>query len=150
MGGYRITLERVLHTKQVTSTGCWIPTQKPLASGYVLFTFDQKKIYAHRWMYQQMIGSIPGGMQIDHLCRNRPCINPEHLEVVDNFENMMRGNNFAAKQARQTHCKNGHEFTPENTGLSRDGERSCLTCRRKYAHDYHQNRKLQIQMRLNS
>lgn len=83
---------------------------------------------AHRVAYEWSIGPIPEGMVIDHLCRNRQCVNPSHLEVVTNVENVMRGYSIWAINARKTHCKRGHEFTPENT-IERNGTRACRTCR---------------------
>lgn len=67
------------------------------------------------------------GMQIDHLCRNHDCVNPEHLEVVTQAENMRRGIGATAINARKTHCKHGHEFTPENI-YRRPNGRECMTC----------------------
>lgn len=129
MGGYRITLDHVLATMLVTDSGCWKPTQKPRPKGYVLFTLDSHKVYAHRYMYEQIVGPIPEGMHLDHLCRNRWCINPEHLEPVTNRENWLRGENHMVAQMRQTHCKRGHEFTPENT-LWNNAHRYCRACAR--------------------
>ncbi|MFJ4777405.1 HNH endonuclease signature motif containing protein [Streptomyces sp. NPDC088762] len=74
-----------------------------------------QKRYTHRIMYEQAKGPIPEGLQIDHLCRNRACANPEHLEAVTQKENILRGTGPSAQQARQTHCLNGHPFDEVNT-----------------------------------
>lgn len=89
---------------------------------------------AHRAAYQLFIGPIPDGCCIDHLCRNRGCVNPAHLEAVSTRENLIRGVGLAAMNSRKTHCKNGHEFTKENTRYAtrRSGRtfRVCRSCHR--------------------
>lgn len=85
----------------------------------------------HRAAYIRAKGSIPEGLQLDHLCRNRRCVNPEHLEPVTKAENLRRA------RAAKTMCKRGHPWTPENIHAPRRGNRECLTClkdreRRKY------------------
>jgi hypothetical protein len=86
--------------------------------------------FAHLAAYTVLVGPVPTGLELDHLCRNRRCMNPAHLEPVTPRVNTLRSESFAAKHARQTHCKRGHEFTPENTRLVSTG-RSCLTCERQ-------------------
>lgn len=82
----------------------------------------------HRAAYELANGPIPDGMQIDHLCRNRLCCNPDHLEAVTREENIARGNAPHMVNARKTHCKYGHEFSPENTLVTKRGSRSCRQC----------------------
>jgi hypothetical protein len=88
-------------------------------------------VLAHRWAYEFLRAEIPEGLHIDHLCRNRACVNPWHLEPVTNRVNGLRGESVAAQHARKTHCIRGHEFTTENTYPIKNGKgRGCRECSR--------------------
>ena len=104
------------------NSGCWLWTGCLTTGGYGMLQLDGGRIpkYAHRLAYEHHVGLIPEGLQIDHLCRVRSCVNPSHLEPVTQRENGLRGESMAAQQARQTHCIHGHEFTQENTYLRKD------------------------------
>ena len=112
-------------TKQVGECREW--PDKPTSEGYGIFSFEYKRHRAHRAIYELFVGSIPEGMQIDHLCRNRICVYPPHLEVVTQRENILRGESVCAVHARKTRCIHGHEFTPENTIKKAHG-RNCRRC----------------------
>ena len=102
-------------------------------------------MYAHRWSYEYFVGSIPKDLTIDHLCRNTLCVNPKHLDPVTRKENILRGEGFAARNARKTHCIYGHEFTKLNTYLQRENGgvwRKCRKCRRNIHRKYYQKLKL--------
>jgi len=125
--------------------GCWEWTGGTTGStGYGQFWVKHRHQLAHRFSYTVIHGlEIPPGLTIDHLCRNRLCVNPAHLEPVTNRVNVLRGNGPAARNAKKTHCKRGHEFTPENTyrqrrkrGVVARLRRTCRTCRRRLEHEY--------------
>ena len=112
-------------------TGCWNWTASTTPGGYGSLSLPNgERCVAHRFSYEHHVGPIPDGLQIDHLCRNRRCVNPEHLEPVTQRENILRGESTAAQRARQTHCKRGHEFTPDNL-VQTVRYRSCKTCHRQ-------------------
>ena len=85
---------------------------------------------AHRLAYEQLVGPIPEGMVLDHLCRVRRCVNPEHLEVVDRRTNNRRGVGFAGQNAAKTHCPQGHPYSEENLVNLASGFRRCKQCKR--------------------
>jgi hypothetical protein len=122
-----------------TESGCWEWTGA-IVNGYGQAKIGHRLRGVHRFSYEHHVGPVPAGLEIDHLCKNKRCCNPAHLEAVTHRENVLRGESPSAKYARATHCKHGHEWTPENTG--RDGSsRRCLTCKRKRQIEYKRRRK---------
>ncbi len=123
-------ISRFLSKVLVDRSGCLLWTASKTTNGYGLFASKRTKV-AHRWVYEHVRGPIPKGLELDHLCRVRHCVNPWHLEAVTHRENILRGDPPMASQARQSHCKRGHAFTPENTYTytNKSGShRKCRTC----------------------
>lgn len=113
----------------VKTQSCWLWTGA-MTGGYGQVRFAGGFIRAHRLAYELTNGQIPDGLDLDHLCRVTNCVNPAHLEPVTRPVNILRGVGMSAKRARQTHCKRGHEFTPENTYKWRTS-RICRACARQ-------------------
>jgi hypothetical protein len=108
--------------------GCWIWTASHNRGGYGQFYVDGKMLRAHRVAYELVAGPIPIGLDLDHLCRVRNCVNPDHLEPTTRKENVHRGIGPAAMKAKQKYCKNGHLFDEKNTYIRSDGNRGCRSC----------------------
>jgi hypothetical protein len=137
-----MTVEQKLLARLTTThpAKCWEWTG-PRTNGYARVWINKKSRLAHRMAYETWVGPIPKGLVLDHLCRNPACINPRHLEPVTQYENVMRGVGFGAENARRTHCRRGHEFTPENTRRLPSGSRLCRTCVRAARREYKKNRR---------
>ena len=111
----------------IQSGDCWLWTAALDRYGYGRCRHNGTQ-RAHRVAYEQMVGPIPDGLVIDHLCRVRACVNPSHLDPVPNRINLLRGMTLAAKNAAVTHCPDGHAYTEANTSHKASGARICLTC----------------------
>ena len=113
------------------SSGCWLWTAALNDAGYGKYSIRRSTWRrAHRVAYLGLVGPIPDGLTLDHLCRVRRCVNPSHLEPVTAGENVLRGVGLSAQNNRKTHCRRGHEFTEENTyHYPASEERGCRACR---------------------
>lgn len=103
---------------------CWIWTGATNGVGYGQMSINGQRCYVHRVVYGQLREPIPAGLVLDHLCGNKPCFNPDHLEPVTQQVNTLR-----ALREPRTHCRWGHEWTSENTYLTSHGARQCRACK---------------------
>lgn len=110
-----------------TPDACWEWQASKNKKGYGRFALAREVKLAHRLSYEAVLGPVPSGLQLDHLCRTPSCVRPDHLEPVSSRVNTMRGQGVAAEFARRTHCGKGHEYTPENL-IPGVGHRQCRAC----------------------
>lgn len=125
-------LERFYKSFVVMTHGCWEWTGTITCLGYGQFYTGKKKVSAHilSWSLATQ-REVPIGFELDHTCRNRGCVNPEHLEVVTHRENVLRGESLMSRNAAKTHCKRGHLLDETNIYqqlFKRTGRRACITC----------------------
>lgn len=126
---------------RVDENGCWLWTgavQRSKRTGYGLDTTGRM---AHRLVYEEFIGPIPDGLQLDHLCRVRHCVNPAHLEPVTHRENQLRGFGASGVNARKTHCIAGHAFDEGNTYRQTGNRRACRKCNAEAVRRYKARKK---------
>lgn len=134
-------IDRVIDKLIVLEDGCIVFGGATNSDGYGMVRVNGRLTRAHRLVYEAIVGQIPDGLQLDHLCRNRICCNPRHLEPVTVRENNMRGLSLAALNARKTHCHRGHPFDETNTGRGSRGARVCRACARLKTAEYRARRR---------
>lgn len=125
-------------------SGCWEWMGHIAGHGYGRITSGRRPatpLYAHRVSYEINVGTIPDEFTIDHLCRNRSCVNPAHLEVVTMGTNTLRGEGPTAENKRKSNCQNDHALAGENLIVDKRGYRKCRTCRDVYMRAYRATRK---------
>ena len=132
MGGLKLGFEKRLELSRKGADDCWPWYGGRSSLGYGYTTVAGKRLPAHRAAYMALIGSIPEGLHLDHLCRNPACVNPAHLEPVTPRTNIVRGESPQAANARKTHCKRGHEIVhPSQYYINRQPyctSRRCKIC----------------------
>lgn len=135
-----------------TKTLCWNWIGYISKNGYGKIAYNQSTytgFEAHRLSYILFKGKLNSTLQLDHLCRNRSCVNPDHLEEVTKKENIMRGIGIGVRNKAKTHCPQGHEYTPENTRISpANGGRCCNKCQR--LHDQYKHVQKNAKVLLNA
>lgn len=122
---------------EVSDSGCWEWTASLDTGGYAQLGRGGKNLRGHRVAFQAAGNTLVRGLVIDHLCRNRKCVNPDHLEQVSNQENLRRGESPSAENSRKTHCKNGHPLSGENLFVARNSSRQCRICQRRRKRESH-------------
>lgn len=131
-------LARFMSKVESQPDGCWQWSGSKTKGGYANLKVGGKTLVAHRLSFEHFVGPIPEDKQLDHLCRNRACVNPEHLQAVSSRVNVLRGIGTGARYARRTSCSHGHPFTEENTYVRPDGGRKCRICKRSQNREYKQ------------
>ena len=131
--------ERMAVEDRGYTTPCWISNRVAQPNGYTKMACLGKVALTHRVAYRAFTGPIPDGLVIDHLCRQRACCNPDHLDAVTNQVNLLRGEGFVAQQVLRTHCPRDHALVGDNIYRrpGHDNKRECRTCR----NDYYRRRK---------
>jgi hypothetical protein len=133
---HRVPLAERFEARVQRSAGCW-EWAGGHSGGYAEIPAPfpaRRPLLAHRVSYEMFVGPIPAGLELDHLCRNRGCVNPAHLEPVTHQENVERAPNYSSNR---THCPQGHPYAGKNVWVDKRGKRYCRTCQRQQARDYY-------------
>lgn len=135
------TLEERFWAKvQKLEDGCWLWTGGKRGCGYGTIRRNGKNTSAHVVAYEMLVGPIPDGLEIDHLCRVRLCVNPEHMEPVTHRENIRRSIGNFGDKARQTECIHGHPLSGDNLYIATNGRRQCRACAARRQREFHARR----------
>lgn len=124
-------IERFLEKIVIFENGCWNWEACKNQYGYGLIKIKKVSTLSHRFIYEYYYGQLCPDLEIDHLCRNRACCNPLHLDQVTHKVNLLRGDTINAINARKTHCPQGHKYTSENTYIDYKNARRCKICRKE-------------------
>lgn len=138
--------DRVMSKGVPAQGGCIVYSGAKMSAGYGMTSQGKKRLLAHRVAYEGMVGPVPDGLVIDHLCRNRACVNPYHLEVVTFRENVLRGTSPTADNAKKTHCPKGHPYIEGNLvkrGRRAGRGRECAACNRARVRAYNAAKRTQ-------
>lgn len=138
IGPYGIQKRFIENIRINLQTGCWDWQGKLNRDGYGYFTTDRKWWSAHKFFYVYIVGEVTEGLELDHLCRNRKCVNPEHLDPVTHLENVRRGDRVSRE-----FCKNGHHL--ETVGIYKENgphgkTKRCAECARIATRKYKENK----------
>lgn len=126
-------VDRWLNKKVIANGECWEWTGSKTRNGYGQVGIGGVNQMAHRVFYAYFIAEIPNGLDLDHLCRLRSCVNPYHLDPVSRSVNLYRAETLGKYNLLKTHCPKGHEYTPVNTRITSHGSRACRSCERAWA-----------------
>lgn len=129
MAGRKPAVDRVLSRCVETPSGCWEYQGARGHRGHGYVSDKGKQCYAHRVVYEALVVDIPDGLHLDHLCQNPPCVNPQHLDPVTPRVNGLRGDTPQSRNAKKTHCPQGHPYSGENLHV-KNRRRIGKTCRR--------------------
>lgn len=130
---------QVISTFSYGNSPCWVWTGSKSKEGYAHISFRGRHEKAHRVLYAAFVDRVPRGRfhgVLDHLCDNKSCVNPIHLKLTSNRENVLRGTGMSARYARRTHCGKGHPLSGDNLRVTKAG-RHCITCCRARALAYY-------------
>ena len=140
---HKLLQEPIERFKKLNSlqNGCMVWQGCLNKDGYGNFWMRTKFVKAHRFAYEYYVGKILKGLVIDHICRNRACVNPKHLRQITSRQNVLENSRgVAITNLAKTHCKRGHPFFGKNLMLRNDGHRDCRTCVNKGQKEWRKNR----------
>lgn len=133
--------EKLVEGIALGAGGCWVWLRGRDSDGYGIAYVGGKPRRAHKAAYESMVAPVPAGLQLDHLCRNTSCVNPEHLEPVTPRENVRRSNHITYRTAARPACSHGHAYDVENTRIDKRGHRVCVTCAKRRAREVRARKK---------